>query len=133
VRASTVQFPRQGTEGPAVVGGEVNSDNNISGGSRTLDLSAGYAITPSLVLFGAFFEVFAPNPANAIQPLADLEVHRVGPGVRYYLSSFNIFVEGALPVSRIGFHNRDAGDDRYGTNEISDWRPMPRAAIGWEG
>jgi len=114
-------------------GGDVNSDNHISGGSRTLDLSAGYAITGSFVLFGAFFEVFAPNPANATQPLADLEVHGVGPGVRYYLSSFNVFVEGALPVSRIGFHNRDAGDDRYGTNEISDWRPMPRAAIGWEG
>ena len=116
-----------------LTGGDVNSNNNISGGSRTLDLSAGYAITRSLVLFGAFFEVFAPNPANAVQPLADLELHGVGPGVRYYLSPFNVFVEGALPISRIGFHNNVPGDGRYGTNETSAWRPMARASIGWEG
>ena len=105
-----------------LTGGEVDSDNNISGGSRTLALSAGYAITPSLVLFGAFFEVFAPNPANAIQPLADLEVHGVGPGVRYYLSSFHIFVEGALPVSRIGFH-------RSGTRGMTGMAPTRSARL----
>jgi hypothetical protein len=108
-------------------------DDAISGGARSLDLSAGYAVAGSLVLFGAFYEIFAPNPSFSRVPLADLELHGVGPGVRYYLPPFNVFFEGALLVSRIGYHDNFPGDGKYGVNETSDWRPTARASVGWEG
>ncbi len=106
---------------------------DISGGARSLDLSAGYAVGGRLVVFGAFYEIYAPNPSYLLLPLVDLELHGVGPGVRYYLMRSNVFFEGALLVSRIGYHNGFAGDEKYGVNETSDWRPTARASIGWEG
>ena len=60
-------------------------------------------------------------------------MHGAGPGVRYYLMRSNVFFEGALLVSRIGYHNLFPGDGKYTVNETSDWRPTARVSIGWEG
>jgi hypothetical protein len=107
-------------------------DVDISGGATALDLSAGYEIARDLVLFAAFTEVYAPSPSYTQAYLADLELHGLGPGVRYYLP-FNVFFDGAVLISRLGYHNTFPADGRYGLNQTSDLRPVGRAAIGWEG
>jgi hypothetical protein len=113
-----------------MTGGPGNVD--IAGGATMLDLSAGYALTRSLGLFAAFSEVYVPSPPYTNAALADLELHGLGPGARYYLMPFNVFFEGALLISRLGYHNTFPGDGRYGLNQTSDLRPIARATIGWE-
>jgi hypothetical protein len=107
-------------------------DAEISGTTALLDLSAGYAITPNLVIFGAFSESFAGSPTYDRVFLADLELRGVGPGVRYYVMPVNFFFEGAALVSRVDYHDTFPADTRYGINQTSEWRPVWRAAVGRE-
>ncbi len=102
----------------------------ISGLAAPLDLAIGWALTPSLVAFGDFYDAYAPRPAFAIIPLTDLELTGVGPGVRYDWRPFDLYGTASVLVSRINYHSELPADHRYQIDQTSDWGLMGRVSVG---
>ena len=114
-----------------------DSDTVLAGWGWPLGLSAGFALTRSLILFGEFYEVQIRHPGSLgdqydFRSLVDLDVLAFGPGVTYYLLPINIFASGSLWLSQLSYRNGIPQDELYGINDTSGWGPLGRFALGKE-
>jgi hypothetical protein len=108
---------------------ESGYDASISGRGWPFALSAGFAPTRSLVVFGEFYELQIRNPSS---DLVDLDLLAIGPGLSYYLMPINIFASCSLSLSQASYRNGTPLDTRYGTNVTSNWGILGRFSLGKE-
>jgi hypothetical protein len=107
----------------------------IDGMSFPVGLSAGYAVTKDLVLFGDFFDVHMvqPSSTNSYLHLSALDLYGAGLGVRYYLEPKSFFVSGAVLASRLTYDGTsDAIVNDSAFSETSHWGGIARFSVGKE-
>jgi hypothetical protein len=104
----------------------------ISGTGRPLALSVGFAPSGRLVLFGEAYRVTLIKPTVSGNPLANLDLQGVGPGLKYYFMPRNIFLSSTVLFTRMTYQNGSPGDERYGFRHVSPWGFMGRASLGKE-
>jgi hypothetical protein len=110
-----------------------SSDTTLSGWGQPFALSAGFAVTRNLILFGEFFGAQIRNPTvDWGYGLVDFDLMGIGPGVRYYLMPSNVFASCSLLVSELGYRDEEPSDFRYGTNVGSQWGFTGRLSLGKE-
>jgi hypothetical protein len=100
-----------------------------SGGGLPLALSAGYAFADRWVIFGELSELQARDPSATI---TSIDWRGFGPGLRYYLMPANVFVSGALLLSKVAVYDSRPADGLYGVNWASDWGLTGQASVGKE-
>lgn len=108
-------------------------DMTLSGWGQPFALSAGFAVTGNLILFGEFFgaQVRAPT-VNSGWGLVDFDLMGLGPGVRYYLMPSNVFASCSLLVSELSYRDENPLDSRYGTSFVSSRGLTGRLSLGKE-
>ena len=99
----------------------------ISGSGYPLALSAGFALTPHLVLFAEFYRASILNPTTNGYNLANLDLNGFGPGLTYYLVPRNIFLSSTLLLSKAGYLNT-----RFGNSTTSPRGVTGRLSLGKE-
>jgi hypothetical protein len=103
-----------------------------SGLSTPFGLSAGIALTNSLVLFGEFYRALVPRGVDG--DFENFDLQGFGPGLKYYLMPINIFFSGSLLLSRVSLQNGYGGDARVPLiiSETSPWGVTGRISAGKE-
>jgi hypothetical protein len=105
----------------------------MSGRGFPFGLSVGFAPRQNLIVFGEFYEVPIFNPTSPVSGrFADLDLQGLGPGIKYYVMSKNMFLSGSLLISQLSFHNGIPSDPEYGISKTSDWGVTGRASVGRE-
>lgn len=107
-------------------------DYSLSGRGTRLVLSAGYAWADRFVVFGAYSQLQVHDPAGDQDVIATLEWYGFGPGLRYYLMPANVFLSGALLMSRVAPLNSTPGDSIYGVDRTSRWGATGQVSVGKE-
>jgi hypothetical protein len=107
-------------------------DMSGSGLSTPFGLSAGIALTNSLVLFGEFYRALVPRGVDG--DFENFDLQGFGPGLKYYLMPINIFFSGSLLLSRVSLQNGYGGDARVPLiiSETSPWGVTGRISAGKE-
>jgi hypothetical protein len=95
----------------------------ITGLGYPFALSAGFALTRSIVLFSEFYRASALDPSGGFK-VADIVLQGLGPGFKYYLMPKNIFLSSSLLISQITFNHSYLGDYRAGIGSTSSTSPL---------
>ena len=98
------------------------ADHTISGSAYPLGLAGGIAAASNLILFGELYEAHVFRPIGNRDNLSSLNLYGLGPGLKYYFKSTNVFLSGTLLLSRLG----------YTDTESSHWGVTGRFSIGKE-
>lgn len=103
---------------------EEGADASVSGMGTALNLAAGYAVMPRLVLFGEFNYEMALGPSaqangkdipEALAPDVSMNFLSVGPGAAYFFEN-DVFVQGSLLYAQaaISMSDKDETDPATG-------------------
>lgn len=106
-------------------------DRTTSGWSCPLALSAGFALTRSLVLFNDFYAGQVRYPSADNLPLTDVTLRAIGPGARYYLLPSNVYFSGSVSLAQLSYTDSDPSgtSDAHAT---SKWGVLGRVSLGKE-
>ena len=100
------------------------------GRSTPIALSAGGALTRNLILFGQVYDAHVFGPSSTYGELSDLNLIGVGPGLKYYLGSTDLFLSGSLMISKFHFGIDAASSTSQATDESTNWGATFRLALG---
>ena len=94
----------------------------ISGGGAALGISAGFAIMPNVIIYGAIMDSVASNPTVKINGVASNSngsagVVGIGPGAAFYIEPSNMFLSATLLFSQLVIQDSDGnkvGESEWG-------------------
>ena len=110
-----------------------NSGSSLTGTGLPFALSLGFAPSPSLAVFGEFYQATVLGPDSAIDRTIvdlDIDIEGWGPGFKFYYEPRNVFVSASLLLSQLSFHTTSYGYPN--PEKVSDWGMMGRVSLGEE-